>query len=155
MPRESLFISRPLAGARSARELLKPHAHRWPAEERSCVRHQLRALILDLGKHGLYHRDTKLSNLLARREPDGTFRWWWIDLEDIRAGHRPRLWELIRIFMQLNGSLGGHLPDAERQKFAAGFRAWHPAATHPWVLRYVAFRTKIRLGRELRRECKA
>ncbi len=154
IPCESLFISRPLAGARNARALIKPHAHRWPAEERSRVRHELRALILDLGKHGLYHRDTKLSNLLARREEDGAFRWWWIDLEDIRAGHRPRLWELIRIFMQLNGSMGGHLSDAEREKFAAGFHVWHRAATHPLLLRYVALRTRIRLARELRRECK-
>jgi tRNA A-37 threonylcarbamoyl transferase component Bud32 len=90
-------------------------------EARACAR-ALGAWLAERHAWGLQHRDLKASNLRVARTDEG-FRFWWIDLEDVRIGRRVRESERVRALVQLNASLvdDGFRPEARR----AAFEAYH------------------------------
>lgn len=92
-----------------------------PREARACAR-ALGAWLAERHAWGLQHRDLKASNLRIARS-DGGFRFWWIDLEDVRIGRRVRESERVRALVQLNASLDDECfpPEARR----AAFEAYH------------------------------
>lgn len=92
-----------------------------PQEARACAR-ALGAWLAERHAWGLQHRDLKASNLRIARTDEG-FRFWWIDLEDVRIGRRLHESERVRALVQLNASLddGAFRPEARR----AAFEAYH------------------------------
>ena len=151
-PQESYFVMRMLPGTTTLRRWLVRH---WPALStalRIQLRHRLRDMIQDLHRHGLYHKDVKLLNLLVTPtpNPDALLPGWWIDLEDIRASPTPPVWAIIRNFYQINSSIPSSISREDRLAFAWGFRKRHPLATHRLVLQHVENKTQQRLAREVR-----
>ncbi len=71
---------------------------------------------------GLQHRDLKASNLRIARTDEG-FRFWWIDLEDVRIGRRVREPDRVRALAQLNASLDDEAFSATARR--AAFEAYH------------------------------
>ena len=148
-PREGVMIMRMLPDARSLQRYLVHRLPAMPDKQRVNLRHQIREVHLDLHRHGLYHKDIKALNLMVR-ETEETLRWWWIDLEDIRASIHPPFREVIRNFYQLNSSIPKRVTREERLAFAAGYRSRHPLASHPLVLRLIERKTRVRLERVTR-----
>ncbi|MBN1268849.1 MAG: hypothetical protein JXB04_04620, partial [Kiritimatiellae bacterium] len=115
----------------AARTWIEPLFHTQPQAVRDAVRRDLLAFLLDLYRHGVYHGDTKTSNMLLVAPTDGARRsFLWIDLECARFGVAPSRHQVIRNLVQLNGSLGTHVPEADRCAFLKDL-----ARTCPWVTR--------------------
>lgn len=153
VPKESYVIHRRLANTQAFNVWLRKNFHSRDKNRRIILRHQLRNEILQLYRHGIYHKDTKAHNLLVRESADGIFTFWWIDLEDIRATGNVAFWKVVRNFYQLNGSVPRRISREERIAFVRGFRSRYPLAAHPLVIRFVEQKTRIRLQREVKRIC--
>jgi|GEM_PF-1106871 len=148
------FIAEPLPTLETARVWLRRELPGMSPRARTAFRYALREEILRLHRHGLTHKDQKLSNLLVRCDANGHPSFYRVDLEDIRP-RRSSFRTLVRNFYQLNGSLPRQITREEREAFVRGFRPTFPLAAHPWVMRYVERKTRVRLRRELRRVCGA
>lgn len=129
--------------------LLKRFPRMTPAVKTQ-LRHQLREEFLRLYRLGIYHKDTKTHNLLVRENPDGSLRFWWIDLEDIRATGGVASWKVVRNLYQLNSSVPNRLSPRSRLAFAKGMHKRFPLATHPLMFRYIQSKSRRRLRREVR-----
>ena len=147
---ESYFISRQLTEMETLRVWLRREFPKMNSRERSRFRHRLRKEILKLQACGLKHVDLKLSNLLIKGLEVEDLKFYWIDLEDLRAG-RYSSRTFIRNLYQLNGSLPRSIPRAEREAFAAGFRNHFKVATSPQLMRYIQRKTRKRHRDELKR----
>jgi len=90
-------------------------------EARACAR-ALGAWLAERHAWGLQHRDLKASNLRVTRTHEG-FRFWWIDLEDVRIGRRVRESARVRALAQLNASLDDEAFSADARH--AAFEAYH------------------------------
>ncbi|MCC5844500.1 MAG: hypothetical protein JJU05_09635 [Verrucomicrobia bacterium] len=117
---------------------------------RDLLRHRLREELLKLYRLGIYHKDTKTHNLLVRELPGGALRFWWIDLEDIRATGGVAFWKVVRNLYQLNSSVPNRVRVRKRVAFARGLRSRFPLAVHPLTLRYIEAKSRRRLLREVR-----
>lgn len=113
------------------------------------LRHHLREEFLKLYRRGIYHKDTKTHNLLIRQLDNGALRFWWIDLEDIRAAKRVATWHVIRNLYQLNGSVPNRVSRRARTAFARGLHSRFPLVNHPLVHRHIEAKTRRRLLREI------
>jgi len=92
-----------------------------PEEARACAR-ALGTWLAERHAWGLQHRDLKASNLRVARIDEG-FRFWWIDLEDVRIGSRLRESDRVRALVQLNASLDDEAFRSEARR--AAFEAYH------------------------------
>lgn len=155
VPKDSYVVLRRIPDTVSLREWLRRRYHGMGAEARGRLRHRVREEVLRLYRHGIYHKDTKLHNLLVREMPGGGMRFWWIDLEDIRAPGRVGFWMVVRNFVQMNGSVPRRLPREERLAFVRGFSARYGWAAHPGVVAFVERKTRRRLRREVRGICRS
>lgn len=152
-PLRSYSITAFLEEADSARKWIKPYYHRQSASMRKSIRGQVAALLLNLYEHGIYHADTKSSNMLLAHPLDEHKRaFYWIDLECVQCGVVPGRHQVIRNLVQLNGSLGSNVSDEDRLAFLhdlAGKYPWLPGAK---IERKIRRWTRRRLEKELRRQ---
>ena len=150
----SYFVSRAIPGARSAREYIKPQLHNLPADVRQRVSGQLIHMLFELYSHGIYHSDTKTSNMLVteeQSEADRTFH--WIDLDSMQFGINATRPLMIRNLIQLNGSIGTRISREDRLFFLSQFAERFPWARSTRVIRTIERKTRKRLLREVKREC--
>lgn len=138
----------------SARAWLHNAFPAQPPAVREAIRRALLESLLTLYRQGIYHADTKASNLLLMAPTDDAARTFlWIDLECMRFGVVPTRHQIIRNLVQLNGSLGAAVREGERCAFLREM-----ARTYPWVMRRRVLRkirrwTAWRLERERRLPC--
>jgi len=150
----SYFINAWLPEARTARAFIKPRLHQLPLETRYAVGQQLFSLLNQLYDNGIYHGDTKASNLLVTDESDDDHRRFsWIDLESMQFGIKPMRYHILRNLVQLNGSIGRKLPAEERGAFLHRFYPLYEWARDPKLPALIESKTRARLLRELNRIC--
>jgi hypothetical protein len=150
----SYFINTWLPETRTARAFIKPWLHQQPVETRHAVSQQLFSLLNQLYDKGIYHGDTKASNLLVQDESDDAQRrFFWIDLESMQFGIKPMRYHILRNLVQLNGSIGRKLPAEERIAFLHRFYPVYEWARDPKLPALIESKTRTRLLRELNRVC--
>jgi tRNA A-37 threonylcarbamoyl transferase component Bud32 len=147
----SYVFTRFIADSVPSRKWIEPRFADQPPERRKALREELLEALLTLYRHGIYHRDTKLSNLMLR-EPDadqldGT-RFMWIDLECVQCGVAPTRHQVTRNLVQLNGSLGTHIRDDDRCAFLEDLSRVFPWATSKATKQKIRRWTKKRLDKE-------
>lgn len=151
---DSWFVYECLEGAMTAREWIKPRMHLAPAAEREQVSEELLALLIGLYEAGVYHADTKAGNLLVKGAEQASSRHYaWIDLECVSPVAQVSREQVVRNLLQLNGSIGRKIPRSDRQRFLdrlAETMAW---AAEPGLIDELEAATRVRLLREVRREC--
>ena len=150
----SYFITRFISDAEPARNWIKPQYHRQSAEIKSSFRSALLNHILKLYRLGVCHGDLKSLNILLQNPTDEEKRsFYWIDLDSTQFGTRPNRHHIIRNLVQLNGSLGSKVSDADRMAFLEEMSGTYPWVTNPRVVARIRKWTKRRLARELNRIC--
>jgi hypothetical protein len=150
----SYLITRLMPDAHSAREYIKPQLHKQSRETRIAVGQQILELLLELYEHGIYHADTKTSNMLVTHaEADDARAFHWIDLDSVRFGVTPTRALILRNLIQLNGSIGTKIDRADRMYFLERLAERFPWATDESVPQAIEEKTRMRLLREVRREC--
>lgn len=133
---------------------LNARAARLAPAERGTIRRELAALLLQLYRHGIHHRDAKLLNLLVRRaDGDAARTYFWIDLECVRFDTPPTRHRVIRNLVQMNGSLRARVPEGERLAFLQDLARRYPWAADPRTVREIRDWTRRRLLREIRFRC--
>ena len=130
-PSTSYFLCAFLGDTLPARRWIKNRYHLLPDDARESFRSHLMDILLTLYRIGLYHADTKASNLLVRTPDDPAQRaFFWIDLESARCGVRLSRRNVLRNLVQLNGSLGRRVSEEDRFAFLHEL-----ARTFPWLAR--------------------
>jgi hypothetical protein len=142
----SYFITAFMSDARSARKWIKPWLSAKPPEFRERFRKEILNLLLDLYRNGIYHGDTKSANILLRSpdEPDRR-AFFWIDLECVKFGVRPRRRQIIRNLVQMNGSLGSKVSEEDRMAFLHDMSQFYPWLARPRVAEKIRAWTRRRL----------
>lgn len=148
IPVVSYAVARFVDEADSAFRWIRRRYRGLSSDERSSVAGELRRALLELYAAGIYHGDTKLTNLLIV-ETDGSRKWLWTDLDCVDAGGRLTRRRLLRNLVQLNGSLRRWVPDADRLAFLAALALRFPWLARPRVAARIAARSRRRLRREL------
>ena len=150
LPVTSYAVARFAAGAESGFRWARRSYRNLDAPGRDAVRREVLALLRALAAQGIYHADTKLTNLLVEERADGSGRHWqWTDLECVEAGVRLTRRRLLRNLVQLNGSLRHWVPVEERRAFLAALARSYPWLAAPSVAADIERRTRQRLAREL------
>ncbi|HIE11176.1 MAG TPA: hypothetical protein EYP62_06130 [Kiritimatiellae bacterium] len=136
-----------------------PDARHWLERERrnprgnfSAFRRKLWASLAALYQQGIYHRDTKLSNLLVD-QTDDELQLLWTDIECLRFGAHISLHCVVRNLVQLNGSLPSDFPRGERRSFLELAGRDFPALLSPRTVRKIHRWTDRRLRKEQRTGC--
>lgn len=150
LPSTSYVITRFAARAESAFRWVRHSYQRMDDLERRRARNELRRALCQLYDVGLYHGDTKLTNLLVETVPSGQARTWlWTDLECVDAGHALTHRRLLRNLVQINGSLRHWVSDSDRLAFLRALAMAYPWLARPRVAALIRRRTQRRLRREL------
>jgi hypothetical protein len=145
----SYFISEFIEEAGPARRWIEEDYRRLPDAERVRFRALWLKEMLRLYELGVYHADTKTSNVLLAHPSDPARRaLLWIDLECLSFGRPLTRRRVFRNLVQLNGSLGPHFPDADRLDFLRHFARTFPWANRRWTIRRIALKTGWRLTKE-------
>jgi hypothetical protein len=149
-PVASYYICRDLPDAVPARRWIKAWYPRRPDAFRAAFRRQLLDCLIALYRRRIYHADTKASNLLLTHPEDpAARRFWWIDLDCMAFGVTPTRRLVLRNLVQLNGSIGARVSEADRMAFLHDLARCYPWAEAPGVARRIRTRTRQRLQREL------
>ncbi|MFH0954292.1 MAG: lipopolysaccharide kinase InaA family protein [Verrucomicrobiota bacterium] len=154
IPVRSYFVTAFVADACNAAKWLKRQYARQAPEVRESLRSDLLQCLLDLYRKGVYHGDTKTSNILLRAPADPARRaFFWIDLEGVQFGKYLTRYKILRNLVQLNGSLGTRVSDEDRLAFLHDMARHYPWVTRPRVVRRIREWTRRRLLNELRLRC--
>jgi len=135
-----------------------PDARRWLERERenpqevSEFRRKLWASLTALYQHGIYHRDTKLTNLLVD-QAGSELLLLWTDIECLTFGSHISLHRVVRNLVQLNGSLPPDFPQRERRAFLELAGRDFPGLLSPRTVRKIHRWTDRRLQKEKRTGC--
>jgi hypothetical protein len=137
-----------------ARRWVKARLHRQSPAFRDAFGHDLRSILLALYRRRIYHADTKTNNLLVLA-PDAPERrrFSWIDLECVQFGIPPTRRRVLRNLVQLNGSVGSKLAEADRMAFLHGLAGEFPWVADEHIAQAIRRRTLERLDREVRGRC--
>lgn len=147
-----LFAQEP--DAVPARRWIKAWLHQREAGDRVRFTEDLADAFMDLYRHRVYHADTKTSNMLVRHPDDPAQRTFlWIDLACVRFGVTPTRRRVLRNLVQLNGSVGSKLSEADRRAFLVSLSGRFPWVLAPEVCDRIRDRTMTRLQRELSGTC--
>ena len=146
-PVVSYAVAEFVAGADTAFRWIRRRYRGLSEGQRAGVARELRAALLALYDAGIYHGDTKLTNVLIC-ERDAGRQWLWTDLECLDAGRRLTRRRLLRNLIQLNGSLRHWVPEGERRAFLAALALRYPWLAKPAVAARIATRSRTRLQRE-------
>lgn len=151
IPATSCMITAFMPGTDDASHWLGWTSSTRPDDIKQALAKDLARAITDLYGHGIYHRDTKTSNLLLEHpmEPDRR-RFLWLDLECAAFGVRPRRHQIIRNVVQVAGSLGKEATCAERELIIREFAAFFPWLMNKHVLRRIHCWTDRRMHKERR-----
>ena len=153
-PGRSMYIARWFGAGKPARRWIKARLHQRDPSFRDAISRELLEVLLTLYDHRIYHADTKTSNLLLSCPEDpGRRAWAWIDLECVRFNRKPTRRRLLRNLVQLNGSIGSKLPDADRLAFLEALARHYPVLDNPTLPDMLRNWTRERLQRELDGEC--
>jgi len=154
LPEASYLFLEFLEGAVPCRRWIKAWLHQREDDFRERFGRDLAGRLRDLYHRGIYHADTKTSNILVRdpEQPD-LRRFYWIELESFRFGIPPTQKRILRNLVQINGSIGSKLSDTDRLAFLGYLSDVAPWAMNPGVADRIRARTLQRLNRELRGEC--
>lgn len=154
IPVRSYYICAFLTDAAAARTWIEPNFVDQPEALRTDFRKHLLRTLLALYRHGVYHADTKTTNMLLSNPMDPARRaFFWIDLECVRFGIVPGRHQLVRNLVQVNGSLGLKVSDHDRLRFLHDLARHYPWVTHKDVIRKICDWTRRRLDNERRRQC--
>jgi len=131
-------------------EWIRKYYASLPDDGRRQTRAALADFLLATYRMGVYHRDTKMTNILVPDEARSleTRDFIWTDLECVACGFRPHRRDVIRNVVQLNGSATEILPPAERQAFLNELSATFPWITRPHAVNTIQRWTERRLTRE-------
>ncbi|MBU0678270.1 MAG: hypothetical protein KJ626_09125 [Verrucomicrobia bacterium] len=128
-PGRSYFITHFIPDSETLFEWVHTGFRRATHEQRIELGSTLLSDLLSLYRHGIYHADTKTSNvLLAFPDDPERRRLLWIDLECVRCGVRISRRRIIRNLVQINASLLDQVPLSYRRYFAEEL-----AKIYPWV----------------------
>ncbi|MGD9873624.1 MAG: lipopolysaccharide kinase InaA family protein [Kiritimatiellia bacterium] len=122
-----------------------------PEDVKRALAKDLASAIAGLYSHGIYHRDTKTSNLLLEYPLDPVRRrFLWLDLECLTCGVRPGRHKIIRNVVQVVGSLGPEATCAERELIIREFACIFPWLTGRNVMKRIHCWTDRRMHKERR-----
>jgi serine/threonine protein kinase len=139
VPVTSYVITKHLDETTTVRDWLETEYQDMTTEQRQTFARHLQDHLTSLYRAGIYHRDTKLTNILVQEtgEPARP-KLYWIDLECVQCGVFPSRHQIVRNLVQLNGSIVHLVSPEDRQYFLKEM-----ATRYPWVLRPVTV-NKIR-----------
>lgn len=145
-------INRHIPNALTARHWIETRYARASQSHQNAYRAKLLHILLDLYRHGLYHRDTKCENILVESPDDpDAFRLLWIDLERLRPKPSPSRRDILRNLVQINGAVPPDAVDeADRLIFLREFARHYPWTDRPDACRCIQVWTRRRLEREKR-----
>jgi len=150
---------RPVASFVISRWHPLPDGRRWLEDSRGAGADKRRRFAAALWEqlrrlyaNRIYHRDTKLTNLLVD-DALGRIAILWTDLECVGLYVSPTRHRIIRNLVQLNGSLPPWVPAAERRWFLELAARDYPALAAPSAARRIHRWTARRLEKERRTGC--
>lgn len=154
-PAESIYLCRPVGGALDARQWMERGWASWTPDQRAAAAASLRAYLCAWFRSGMYHADTKASNILVAggEPPERHPALLAIDLECVDLKRGATRWRILRNLVQLNGSLAHVVDAAERRRFLEALADDFPWLASGWALRIIGAWTARRLGRERRGIC--
>ena len=154
LPNTSYVVFRFEPDVVSARKWIKAWLHQRPDEFRTGFGNDLTHSLLALYRLGIYHADTKSSNILVRAPEDPEKReFLWIDLECVQFDVSLSRRKVMRNLVQLNGSIGAKLSDRDRLEFLHGLSEMFPWVQDPHVAERIRTWTHERLKREQTGQC--
>ena len=128
---ESFLLTEELTGCNNVRDLLMmkfcPFA--TPAKRHAFLR-QLSEFIADGHTRGLQHNDLNGTNIVGRRDEDGRWRFWFIDLAHAQLQRRVRTRGRIKDLARLYQSLGGLIQSREALAFWMAYARTNPYMRH-------------------------
>ncbi len=145
----AVVVTRFIAPGQSAFQWLRRHYRHLDAEGRRHAGRAFLAALTRLYDAGIYHGDTKLTNLILDPAADESARWLWTDLESVEAGRRLTRRRLLRNLIQLNGSARHWATDEERIALLHALAQRHSWLARRRVVTAIRRRTRQRLLREL------
>lgn len=152
-PFTSCLVMQFLSDAITVRQWLRENHHALTKSDWNSLRARIRELWLDLGRHGIYHDDTKTLNILLQPAADKEPRLYWIDPESVHPGKRPAKRQILRNLVQLNGSVRTWVPEEERLLFLREVAEVHPWLNAPSVEQKIRRWTRARLLNEIKTRC--
>ncbi len=154
VPVTSYVVTAFLSDAGSARKWIRPWFSHQPLAARNAIRKEVLARLLTLYRNGIYHADTKAANMLLRAPEDPVRRaFYWIDLECVEFGMHPSRRQIVRNLVQLNGSLGSKVSEADRLAFLRDMARVYPWLADPRVEKRIRAWTRRRLLKQKRNWC--
>ncbi len=151
IPASSCMITAFVPGTDDASHWLGWTSGTRPDDIKRALAKDLARAIVTLYRSGIYHRDTKTSNLLLEHPLDPERRnYLWLDLECAVCGVRPGRHQIIRNVVQVAGSLGKEATCAERELIIREFAAWFPWLMDRQALRHIHCWTDRRMHKERR-----
>ena len=154
LPGTSYAIFRAEDDILSARTWIKAWLHQRTDAFRTGFRDDLVDALLALYRRGIYHGDTKTSNMLVRAPDDPDRReFLWIDLECVRFGVSPSRRQILRNLVQLNGSVGSKLSEGDRLEFLDEMAEIYPWLAGSHIAERIRAWTLKRLAREQSGQC--
>ena len=149
IPVKSYVINQYMSDTIMARDWIESQLHRQPEAFRQQFAADLLSNLQQLYRFGIYHKDTKLENLLLFHPDDPATRaFYWIDLECVLCRRVLTRHDIIRNLVQINGSLGAHLSCEDRLAFLDELARTFPWVRSPAVIRKISQWTARRLAKE-------
>lgn len=152
-PFTSCLIMQFLPDAVTVRQWVKQNHRSLKKNDWDNLRAHIRELWLDLGRHGIYHDDTKTLNILLQPTVNKETRLYWIDPESVHPGKYPTKRQILRNLVQLNGSVRTWVPEEERLLFLREVAEVHPWLNAPSVEQKIRRWTRERLLNEIATRC--
>ncbi len=155
LPARSLAWSEAVPDTAPARPWVEADLPDLPRPARDAFGRALADHLARTYRAGLYHADTKLSNLLLAQPVDPTApRFWWIDLDCLRPVRGLRRRDVLRNLAQLNGSAGPALSARDRLRFLVRMRRMLPGLlSGKGLAHHLDQWTEARLDRERSGQC--
>lgn len=151
IPAVSYMITGYIPDTNDASKWLGWTSSQQPEDLKRALARDLASSVSGLYRHGIYHRDTKTSNLLLEHPLDpARRRYLWLDLECVACGVRPGRHSIVRNVVQVVGSLGPEASCEERELVIREFAQFFPWLADRHVLRRIHCWTDRRMHKERR-----
>ena len=151
---DSFYFSEYESAQQDARSWIKPWLHQKNPALKAAIHQDLLTEFIRIYQCGIYHRDTKATNMLiAYPENNERRSFKWVDIESATIpiflnGHKIR-----KNLIQLNGSIGRKISRKERVAFLLDVAKEFPTLHNQGTIRKIERVTRKRLKRELLKIC--
>jgi len=137
-----------------ARSWIKPWLHQKSPELKNAIHQDLLTEFTRIYQTGIYHSDTKASNMLIAHPEDNERRsFLWVDIESVCIPLILNTHKVRKNLIQLNGSIGRKISRNERVDFLEDVAKEFPLLSSNRNLRKIEHETRKRLKRELLKIC--